>query len=116
MVEVEVGDDVRVDLIHINARADDLGFNGPPVEPEDGAHLLVELVARARLDDISTDPARFRVGLGGFEEQAVVHQAHAVLVVGGDGSFPDDAGDDAEHAAAVEEELGSTEKGPFVLH
>ncbi len=116
VVEVQVCDDGGLDVVDINAGCYDLALDGAPVEAEDVGHLLVELVTRAGFDEVAVHLPRFRVGLDRFEQQAVVHEPDAVFFVRRGAPFPDDAGDDAEHAAAVEEKLAGTKKGPFVSH
>jgi GNAT superfamily N-acetyltransferase len=108
VVEVEVADNRKVDVCGVNAGVLDGVFNGPAVETEDVAHLGVELVAGSCFDEDGPPAAA--------EQESVVAEFDSVAFVGLDRARPDGAWDDAEHAAAVEQELAGAEEGPVVLH
>jgi hypothetical protein len=72
------------------------------------------LVAGAGLDQDPPGATEHGVGQGGFEQEAVVGQLDAVLVIGRGGLGPHDLGDEPEHAAAVEEEASGAEELPSI--
>jgi hypothetical protein len=104
VVEVEVGGRDEVDVVGTTIDLVEGVEDRAVFEGEDLSALGVHLVPGADFEEDALAPA--------FEEEAVVLDGDSAFVVDRDGPGPDDAGDQAEHGAAVEAEVGGAEEAP----
>ncbi len=120
MIEVQVTNNNPADVSGIAANLAELVVDRGFVHGEKVSALRVEFVACADFDDDEFGAVEWLASVvergiaDSLEQQAVMLHGDTAFVVGWDGSAPNAARDESEHAAAVEAKLACTQQSPVV--